>query len=60
MLTIRDAAAAIGVHPNTLKRWADAGLVPVTKLPSGYRRWTTEQVAQITSEMERPATVGSK
>lgn len=60
LLTIKQAAAELGVHPNTLRRWADNGTVPVTKLPSGYRRWSAEQIAQIkqniyvTGEAEHP------
>ena len=45
------AARLLGVHPNTLRAWADRGLVPVTRLPSGYRRFTTEQLEQIRTQM---------
>lgn len=51
-LTIAEAAALLGVHVNTLRRWADAGLVPVTRLPSGYRRWTRAQVEEIKRRMD--------
>jgi len=51
LLTITQAAAQLGVHPNTLRRWADQGIVPVTKLPSGYRRWSAEQIEQIRREV---------
>ena len=37
----------IGVNPKTLRSWADKGLVPVTRLPSGHRRFSLEQVEQI-------------
>lgn len=47
MLTISQAAAELGVHPNTLRAWVDKGLVPATKLPSGYRRFTPEQIESI-------------
>jgi excisionase family DNA binding protein len=47
LLTISQAAARIGVHQNTLRHWVDKGLVPVTMLPSGYRRFSVEQVEQI-------------
>lgn len=48
---ISEAAALIGVHPNTLRRWADEGLVPHVKLPSGYRRWSEAQIQQIKADM---------
>ena len=35
LLTIAEAARELGVHQNTLRRWADAGMIPVTRLPSG-------------------------
>jgi putative resolvase len=47
LLTITQAASRLGVHPNTLRAWADKGLVPHTRLPSGYRRFTPEQVDEI-------------
>jgi excisionase family DNA binding protein len=51
LLTISQAAARIGVHPNTLRAWVDKGLVPATRLPSGYRRFSAEQVEQIKRQM---------
>lgn len=44
MLTISEAAAHLKVHPNTLRNWADKGIVPVHKLPSGYRRFRASDV----------------
>ena len=54
LLTIAEASRELGVHPNTLRRWADAGLIPVTRLPSGYRRWSPEQIEEIKSTMLDP------
>lgn len=51
LLTISQAARQIGVSIQTLRRWADRGLVPVTKLPSGYRRFTPDQIATIKRRM---------
>lgn len=51
LLTVTQAAEIIGVHPNTLRAWSDKGMVPVTRLPSGYRRYSLEQVEQIQREM---------
>ena len=34
-------ARAVGVHPNTVRRYADRGILPpVVRSPSGYRRFT--------------------
>jgi len=36
-----DLAKAVGVHPNTVRRYVDRGLLPpVERSPSGYRRFT--------------------
>ncbi len=54
LLTIAEAARELGVHQNTLRRWADAGMIPVTRLPSGYRRWSQEQIEEIKATMRDP------
>jgi putative resolvase len=53
MLTISEAARRLGVHAKTLRSWADKGLVPPVRLPSGYRRWTPEQVEETRRTMMR-------
>ena len=35
----RKAAKALGVHPNTLRRWADSGQIKFIKSHSGQRRY---------------------
>jgi len=54
LLTIAEASRELGVHQNTLRRWSDAGLIPVTRLPSGYRRWSPEQIEEIKTTMLAP------
>jgi len=40
-LRASDLAKAVGVHPNTVRRYAERGfLPPVARGPSGYRRFT--------------------
>jgi excisionase family DNA binding protein len=51
LFTIAQAAAALGVHQNTLRNWADKGRVPVLRLPSGHRRFTEAQVAKMRQDM---------
>jgi excisionase family DNA binding protein len=51
LLTISQAADMLGVNQKTLRSWADKGLVPVTRLPSGYRRFSLEQIEAIKQEM---------
>lgn len=43
-LTLREAAALLGVHPATLRAWADAGALPSFRTPGGHRRFALEDV----------------
>ncbi len=45
-LSLRDAAWRLGVHPTTLRRWADTGEIPVMLTPGGHRRFATADVKQ--------------
>ena len=38
-LTLSEAAEQLGVHPTTLRRWADNGDIPVSVTPGGHRRF---------------------
>lgn len=53
MLNIAAAAEVLGVHKNTLRAWADNGLVPHVKLPSGYRRFRLSEMRKMVQEMEQ-------
>ena len=41
-LPSRKAAEALGLHPNTLRRWADAGKIEHIKTESGQRRYNID------------------
>jgi excisionase family DNA binding protein len=51
LLTISEAAKQLGVHPTTLRTWADRGKIAVVKLPSGYRRFEQSAVDRMKQEM---------
>jgi len=51
LLTISQAAARLGVHQNTLRSWADKGLVAHVKLPSGYRRFEAAAIERLRQAM---------
>ncbi len=51
LLTISEAARRLGVHQKTLRGWADKGLVPHVKLPSGHRRFTEADIERLRQEM---------
>jgi excisionase family DNA binding protein len=53
LLNISEAAAMLGVSVGTVRAWADKGLIPHQKLPSGYRRFTEGDIAQVLADMNR-------
>jgi excisionase family DNA binding protein len=46
MLTAGEVAAAFGVEPKTVVRWADAGKLPCIKTLGGHRRFPASAVAE--------------
>lgn len=52
LVGITKAAEIVGVHPNTLRVWADKGIVPHVKLPSGYRRFAIEDLQEFRESLE--------
>ena len=51
-LTLHDAADALGVHPNTARRWADAAAIRSYRTIGGHRRLSASDVYA----MVQPAT----
>ena len=43
-LTVSEAAALLGVHADTLRRWTAAGKVPSWLTPGGQRRYRRSDV----------------
>jgi excisionase family DNA binding protein len=43
-LTLKDAAERLGIHPTTLRRWADSGKIPHMVTPGGHRRFAIADV----------------
>ncbi len=52
MVGIAAAAEMVGVHPNTLRKWADQGLVPHMKLPSGHRRFSVVEMEKFRCQLQ--------
>ncbi len=53
------AAAWMGVHRSTLRRWADRGEIPVMRTPGGHRRFSLADVRRYSTEEGRsPAPQG--
>ncbi len=43
-LTLSEAAHYIGVHPSTLRDWAERGVIPHLRTPGGHRRFIEDDL----------------
>ncbi len=55
-LTLSEAATLLGVHPNTVRNWADQGQIPVHRTQGGHRRFNRSEVELWQHCQEDPAT----
>lgn len=46
-LSLKQAADQLGIHPTTLRRWADNGDIPVYVTPGGHRRFLEGDVQAV-------------
>jgi len=54
MLTIREASRLLNVHSNTLRRWAEQGIVKAYRVgPRGDRRFRREDISALLMERTR-------
>jgi excisionase family DNA binding protein len=57
-LPINDACKLLGVDQSTLRRWSDAGKVPVFRTPGGHRRYAEDDLRALVGDgprrQERP------
>jgi excisionase family DNA binding protein len=57
-LTINEACKLLGVDQSTLRRWSDAGKVPVFRTPGGHRRYAEDDLRALLGDgprrQERP------
>lgn len=51
VLKISDVAKRLGVSPGTVRAYAEKGLIPVIKLPSGHRRFRESDVEDLRQKM---------
>ena len=53
-LSLSAASKLLGVHTTTLRRWADAGAVPVYITPGGHRRFARADIAALAERKNLP------
>jgi len=52
MLTVREVARVLHVHPNTLRRWSNKGRIRAYRInPRGDRRFKREEIARYLAEL---------
>src|SRR5687768_13277870 len=57
LLTVREAARRLGVHENTVRNWADRGLLEAIHAPqTRYRRFRAADVERLVREQDAAAT----
>jgi len=52
-LGLKDAAERLGIHPTTLRRWADSGEIPALLTPGGHRRFSVSDLERFADERRR-------
>jgi excisionase family DNA binding protein len=52
LLTLKQAAQRLSVHPATLRRWADQGDILVVLTPGGHRRFPRSEVERLASTQQ--------
>ena len=52
-LSINEACRMLGVDQSTLRRWSDAGKVPVFRTPGGHRRYAEDDLLILVDERSR-------
>jgi len=56
MLTVREVARLLHVHPNTLRRWSNNGRIRAYRItPRGDRRFKREEIAHFLAELNTQA-----
>src|SRR5512139_243826 len=52
-LSLNEAAKQLGVHPATLRRWADDGEIAAMVTPGGHRRFAVAEIDRFSEERQR-------
>ena len=52
-LSLNEAAKRLGVHPVTLRRWADDGQITIMLTPGGHRRFAVAEIERFSEDRQR-------
>ena len=56
-LSLNEAAKQLGIHPATLRRWADGGEIAAMVTPGGHRRFVVAEIDRFSEERQRQRVV---
>jgi excisionase family DNA binding protein len=55
MLTTKEVADVLGIHPNTVRRWSDLGLLKTVRISCrGDRRFRYDDITSFLDSINRP------
>jgi len=62
LFSLKAAAEMLGVHPVTLRRWAESGKIETVRTPGGHRRFSDSEIRRLTQQPEVPeeTSIGEK
>jgi len=61
MLTVKEVAWLLHIHPNTLRRWSNRGRIRACRItPRGDRRFKREEIARFLAELNTREATGEK
>ncbi|MBT5250083.1 MAG: excisionase family DNA-binding protein [Bacteroidetes Order II. Incertae sedis bacterium] len=54
LFSLKEASSQLGVHPVTLRRWAEGGKIETVRTPGGHRRFSESEINRLKMQTEAP------
>jgi len=54
LFSLKAAAEMLGVHPVTLRRWAESGKIETVRTPGGHRRFSSSEIRRLLQQTDLP------